>query len=92
MLNESVKAVVQKMITRCSGRHPTKGCELCYKNLFQTGKCEAVNLLSEHLCKFCKKADVKLVGPSEPWHAEQWQCPQCDSTYPITDYKKENEK
>lgn len=44
------------------------------------------------LCTFCKKSDVHLVGADLPMSEEHWSCPVCDSTYPITEYKKENEK
>lgn len=35
------------------------------------------------ICTHCKKAEVELVEGDEPWSVCHWQCPHCDSTYPI---------
>jgi hypothetical protein len=34
-------------------------------------------------CPHCKEAELVIVGADEPWHNEHYQCPECDSTYPI---------
>jgi hypothetical protein len=35
------------------------------------------------ICTHCKKAKVELIKGYVPWSDYYWQCPLCDSTYPI---------
>ncbi len=34
-------------------------------------------------CPYCEAGDLFLVEADEPWHAEHYQCTDCDSTYNI---------
>ena len=39
-------------------------------------------------CRFCHKGIVEKSSANEPWSDEHWACPECDSTYNISEYPK----
>lgn len=39
------------------------------------------------ICPYCKEAELKLISECEPWYPDHYQCPECDSTYPLEDFE-----
>lgn len=37
----------------------------------------------KEICDFCKTGELEFVKADEPWSAEHFICPICDSTYNV---------